>query len=283
MKQVCLVVTDLDGTFLNSKKEITPANRKAVKRLKDHGILFGIISGRPVESGVILNQSDWNLGKDLSVLGGMNGATILDLRTGEKDGMGMIDGYKVLEVISHYRDIPGLHFEVMIGNVQYVEWVTEETQAIAKLFGEEEKIVNYDEFLKERRVNKLIIRSKPEQQPEIIERSKTFHVEGLKCFPTSDVLFEYVHPDVNKGIGLQQICEHYGISLENVVAFGDQANDIEMLSLAGTGVAVKNATPAVKAISDVVLEYTNDEDAIAHYINEVILKDVDYQLEGDYE
>lgn len=44
-----------------------------------------------------------------------------------------------------------------------------------------------------------------------------------------------------------------------------------MLMTAGTGVAMKNALPGVKAICDVVSEYTNDEDAIAHYINEVIL------------
>ena len=44
-----------------------------------------------------------------------------------------------------------------------------------------------------------------------------------------------------------------------------------MLMVSGTGVAMKNALPSVKAISDVVSDYTNDEDALAHYIDEVIL------------
>ena len=49
MKPVTLVATDLDGTFLNSQKKVTDLNREAISKLKNHGILFGIASGRPVE------------------------------------------------------------------------------------------------------------------------------------------------------------------------------------------------------------------------------------------
>ena len=69
------------------------------------------------------------------------------------------------------------------------------------------------------------------------------------------------------------------MNLQNVVEFGDENNDIQMLMTAGTGVAMKNALPGVKAICDVVSEYTNDEDAIAHYINEVILPDQQDKVE----
>lgn len=279
MKPVTLVVSDLDGTLLNDKKEVSPANREAIQKLKEHGILFCVISGRPVESGVLLNEKDWKLGESLSALAGMNGGVILDLRTQDKDQFGMLDGFKIWDVIQHFKDMPDLHFEVMIGNTQYVEYTTPETLAVAALYGEEEVVVDLEEFLKTHRVNKLIIRSKPEDQPAVIARSKTFKPDGLVCFPTSDILFEYVHPDINKGFGLQRLCEHYGISLDHVVAFGDESNDIEMLSLAGTGVAMKNATAPVKAVADVVSEYTNNEDALAHYINEVILPNAEGRLE----
>ena len=48
MEPVTLIATDLDGTFLNSKKQVSDLNREAVSKLKNHGILFGIASGRPV-------------------------------------------------------------------------------------------------------------------------------------------------------------------------------------------------------------------------------------------
>ena len=50
MEPVTLIATDLDGTFLNSKKQVSDLNREAVSKLKNHGILFGIASGRPVET-----------------------------------------------------------------------------------------------------------------------------------------------------------------------------------------------------------------------------------------
>ena len=50
MKPITLIATDLDGTFLNSKKKVTSLNKEAVSKLKQYGILFGIASGRPVET-----------------------------------------------------------------------------------------------------------------------------------------------------------------------------------------------------------------------------------------
>ena len=50
MEPITLIATDLDGTFLNSKKKVSDLNREAISKLKNHGILFGIASGRPVET-----------------------------------------------------------------------------------------------------------------------------------------------------------------------------------------------------------------------------------------
>lgn len=88
-------------------------------------------------------------------------------------------------------------------------------------------------------------------------------------------------PDINKGFGLQKACDHFGLNLDNVAAFGDENNDLEMLMIAGQSVAMQNALPSVKAIARTVSDYTNDEDAIAHYINEVILPAQPDQVEKD--
>lgn len=271
-KPVALVVSDLDGTLLDSSKKVSEANRKAIQSLKDHGILFGVITGRPVESCEVLNEKEWHLGNSLSVLSGVNGGVIYDCRTKEKEQFGLIDGWSLWQVMEHFRDLPDLHFEIMVGSTMYVEFSTPATEAIARQFAQQQVVVDdMEEFLKTHQVDKLIIRSKPEDQKAVMERAKTFHPEQLVCFPTSDVLFEYCHPGINKGFGLKKVCEHYGISPENAVAFGDEGNDLEMLQEAGVGVAMKNATAPVKAAADVVSDYTNNEDALAHYINEVII------------
>lgn len=267
---VTLVATDLDGTLLNSEKKVTEKTKEAIRRLKEHGILFGVVSGRPVESGMILCKG-WGLEDSISFLIGMNGGVLYDTRRKEKETYSVLPGHLIWKVIEHYREMPDLHFEVMVGNKRYVEYSTPETLANAELYGEQEIIVDLKEFLSDKNVNKLIIRSKPEDQPKVVEIAKTIDLPGVKGMTTSDVLFEFVDPDINKGFGVQKVCDHFGLNLDNIVAFGDEANDMEMLMIAGTGVAMQNAIPSVKAIADVVSDYTNDEDALAHYINEVIL------------
>lgn len=190
-----------------------------------------------------------------------------------------LDGDKILEIISHYKDMPQLHFEVMNGNDRFVEWSTPETLENAMLYGENEKIVNFNTFLKGRKFNKLIIRSLPEEQAAVAEIGKKLNDEHITSFPTSDILYEFVDPAINKGYGLQNACKHFGLKLENVVAFGDEANDVEMLMLAGQGNAMKNATMPAKSAANTVLDYTNDEDALAHYINEVIIPNAEGRIE----
>lgn len=273
-----LIITDLDGTLLSTDKKVGEKTRQAIRELKNRGILFGIASGRPVESGEILCH-EWGLDDSISFLVGMNGGAMLDRRTGQKEEYAHVDGDVILEIINHFKVLPDLHFEVMVGNDRYVEWSTPETLENAKIFGENEIIVNFDEFLPGRKVNKLVIRSKEEDQPKVIERAKSYSNPTVASFPTSEILYEYVDPAINKGYGLAKVIEHYGLSPENIIAFGDQANDIEMLKEAGLGVAMKNASAVAKEAADVILDYTNDEDGIGHYILETVLQDNPDRLE----
>ena len=80
-------------------------------------------------------------------------------------------------------------------------------------------------------------------------------------------------PRINKGYGIEKVAKHFGVKLENCVAFGDEQNDKEMLEKVGMGVCVKNGSQDVKDVSSYVSPYTNDESAIAHFIEENILKE----------
>lgn len=65
---------------------------------------------------------------------------------------------------------------------------------------------------------------------------------------------EFLRGDVNKGAGLLKICKSLGVTMEEVVAFGDGDNDKEMLAYAGLGCAVKNARPVAQSTANLVLE-----------------------------
>ena len=75
-----------------------------------------------------------------------------------------------------------------------------------------------------------------------------------------------LHPHGDKAHALKKLEEIEGIEAKEVTVFGDSLNDIGMFEWAGVAVAVKNALPEVKERAHIVLERTNDEDAIAHYL-----------------
>lgn len=68
---------------------------------------------------------------------------------------------------------------------------------------------------------------------------------------------------VDKGIAVKQVCDYYGVGLEDAIAFGDSGNDLPMLKVAGTAVVMGNAAQGVKACADIVCESCAD-DGIAH-------------------
>ena len=81
--------------------------------------------------------------------------------------------------------------------------------------------------------------------------------------PTWAPYIEFLNPAANKGVALMELCSTLGLDLEEVVAFGDDLNDLEMLAFVGEGVAVANAKEEAKQAARRVSEWTNNEDAIA--------------------
>lgn len=271
MNTVTLVATDLDGTFLNSKKQVSELNRKAISELKHKGILFGIASGRPVET-VHAMLKDWQIEDSVSFIMGMNGGVIFDIRRRTKEQFHLIDGNVVRDIINFYKDMDVI-FHVLDGDIRYTSKSTPETLAHAKLFGETEIEINLDEFLKNRAVNKLIIYCDPTYMPKVVERSKQFKRTDCIGFNTANNLFEYCDPAINKGYGIKKLCKHFGTQLENCVAFGDEANDKQMLEIVGMGVCMKNGCEESKAVSNFVTDRTNDEDALGHFLFDYVLKE----------
>jgi len=91
----------------------------------------------------------------------------------------------------------------------------------------------------------------------VVEKAKQkFTADEFNIFIGSpDPYFiEFLRPDVSKGSGLVKLCAYLNVDIQQVVAFGDGNNDQEMLTFAGIGVAMKNATPTAKAAANVVLE-----------------------------
>ena len=276
---VTMIATDLDGTLLDSHKQVSEETRKVLRELKNRGILFGIASGRPVESGQILVH-DWGLENDISFLIGMNGGALYDMRTKAKHKYYPLSGDKILEIMEHFKDMDVI-FQCMLGNDRFVSKSTEKTRAHAKLFCEHEHEVDLQQFLPGREIDTLILFLDPELMPAVRQRATTFSDPAYTSMQTADNLYEYMDPRINKGFGIEKACKHYGITPDHVVAFGDAENDEAMIETVGLGVAMANASDELKKIADVVLKETNDQDGLAHFVENVVLPANTDRLEHD--
>jgi Cof subfamily protein (haloacid dehalogenase superfamily) len=78
-----------------------------------------------------------------------------------------------------------------------------------------------------------------------------------------------LHPEGDKAHALQKVADYMGRNTADMTVFGDSVNDIGMFKLAGTSVAVSNALDEVKAVADVILPHSNDEDGVAKYLSQI--------------
>ena len=80
---------------------------------------------------------------------------------------------------------------------------------------------------------------------------------------------EVMAEGVNKGAALNFLTKYLGVDLSEVLAFGDQENDLEMLKLSGKSIAMENAAPAVQKVAD-TLTKSNDESGVAYLLNDYL-------------
>jgi len=87
-----------------------------------------------------------------------------------------------------------------------------------------------------------------------------------------DWFLEILHPDVNKGYGLRNMCRKMDIPMKDVIAIGDGTNDIEFLQMSGLGIAMNNAHQSLKKVASYTMEWTNDEHGVMKTLQALQLK-----------
>jgi len=95
--------------------------------------------------------------------------------------------------------------------------------------------------------------------------------EDMNAEYSSRFSLEYTSTKASKGLGIEFICQQFGLTMDYAIAAGDGENDISMIQMAGLGVAMKNALDSVKAVADTITERTCMEDGVSEIINRYLL------------
>jgi Cof subfamily protein (haloacid dehalogenase superfamily) len=263
-----LLVSDVDGTLVDKEKKVAPATVDAVARLKAAGIGFTIISARPRSGMMPIAEL---LGID-EPMGAFNGGIVFK-RDGSVIEHHMVDADVARGAMAIIGDAP-VDTWIFADDIWYASTdqgghVGSERKASAQdpvviddfeaLLAKADKItfVSDDESLL--RDLHAKVAAKFGEQATIVQ-SQTYY---LDITPLAG----------NKGTGIGELAEAFGVSLSQTAAIGDQANDIAMLKRAGLAIAMGNASADVRAVVHQVTS-ANDADGVANAIDRFILTGV---------
>ena len=244
-----LVAVDMDGTLLHDDKSISDYTLDVLRRIVKKGVILVPASGRPIGGmkEAVLNNVD---GIQYAICS--NGAMLMDVpeeksicETGIPTDKGTFraEGWEKTGLSEKY---PYIRFSE--GNVK-------DLGAFLRTSGV--KVMKMGAFvLKDGLAQELLEKGSP--------------IPGIVFLRTGDGIIELNSVDASKGNALCTLCKKLGISMENVLAIGDNENDISMLQAAGISVAMENAEDDVKQAAKFVAGH-NEEDGAAHFLEEWVL------------
>lgn len=276
MIRIKMVGFDLDGTLLTSDKRITKRTKEAVERAVRQGAVALPATGRPL-SGIP---------KEVLELPGIryaltaNGARIVDVAEGKilhEELVSYETGGKVLDIFLKYDAIVEVyydgqgyadgeklaHIERYLPGSPMAKYVTDTRKPVADVRA------FYDGQRRPTDKVQAVFATLDDRETAIeeIKSALSGEVEITGALLNN---IEVNARGVNKGKGLLMLGELLGIKREEIMACGDGANDLEMLKMAGLGVAMENALDDVKEAGD-VLTASNDEDGVAKAIEKYVL------------
>ena len=266
MKNLKMIVTDIDSTLCNTAKEVMPVTRKVLNDLHARGVLFGIASGRPIGDHMRARPKQWNLDFYPDFIIGMNGGQLSDTATGTYQEFYQLPAEVLREIVDMMEPMPAVPC-LYVGEDYFA------LEASPRLVASSKKNKNQlivakdkDDLCKEASANIMFRLHQPEDMEKIEAWVNEHPSDKYIGYKTQSVIVEFNDPRVNKGVAVKKYCEDFGIDLDEVISFGDTSNDNEMLKTTGHSVCMLNGTDDTKACAKVISDYTCDEDGMGRYL-----------------
>ncbi|MFD1163273.1 HAD family hydrolase [Hwangdonia seohaensis] len=262
LSKVKLVVTDMDGTLLNSKHQVSPEFFKLFNKMTDHGVLFVAASGRPHYS---ITQKLNGIKNDIIIVSENGG---LVSKRDETLLSTPIKTDKLSEITALIDSLENAH-PVFCGKTK--AFITKNSTALSDVLTEYypsfQIIENIDEINED--IYKVSLYHEENSEKHIYPHVK--HLEAHFKVKTSARHWVDISDNLaNKGHAIKLLQDSYQISAEETMVFGDYHNDIEMLKQGYFSYAMKNAHEVVKQTARFETK-TNDEFGVEHILQKLII------------
>lgn len=270
MTDIQLIAVDLDGTLLNESNEMTERVEKALKAAMEKGVKVVIATGKTYTSAIGLID---RLGLQTS------GIFAQGLSIHKADGT--VSYQKTLapdvarQVITFAEDRGFALIAYSGGTKILVRGEHPRAADLAKRYGEPapEVVGPLQNILDNTPINKLIaVKTGEPKRVKALRWQLDRQLDGKARLVQAMIpdMLEILPPHSSKGSALKSLLKEMGITAEKVLAIGDGENDIEMIELAGIGVAMGNADEKLKAVADHVVA-SNEADGVAEAVERFVI------------
>lgn len=270
-----IIALDLDGTLLNSEKIVSQRNYAALQEAAKQGNWIVPATGRALRA----IPSQVLAFPFVRYVISINGANVADIRQQKTLLCAEIPQKRALELIEF-----ATRYDAMYDCYwQNTGWVERDFLERVRYFNEDEEVVQLIQKTRAPVENLLdFIQSKAEtiQKVQLCFRDmaeRSIAAEAIaEAFPDIAVTSSFRNnlelnwKNANKGNALCFLAEHLQIPVADTIAFGDSSNDLAMLSVAGTSVAMGNAAPEMQVACDYVTR-SNEDDGVAVFLEQHLL------------
>lgn len=281
MKNIKVIILDVDGTLTNSKKVITEETKNTLIEAQNKGAILVLASWRPT-SWLIDFAKELKMYGNNGLLVSFNGSKVVDCQTEEvlfNETMTVEQGKEVLEHMKNFKVKPMIDKDdyLFVNNVYdcYVEFKGEPFNVIQyESRGGKFKLCEKDDLalFADYPLNKILTTGDPEYLKENYKEMMEPFKNSLNCMFTAPFYFEFTAQGIDKAKALDTVLTARGYSKDEMIAFGDGHNDASMVEYAGLGIAMSNAVEDLKSIANEIT-LSNEEDGIAHtlkkYMNNI--------------
>lgn len=262
MKDIKLIAFDLDGTMLNDKKELTEENRQVLLAAAEKGIHIVPATGR-------LPKALPTCFRDLPIRYGIfiNGAEVTDLQTGDSLGQSLIPWEQAIEVYE-YAEQFDIIYDCYMDNKAYMSRAFRtripefalNAHYLKMMWELRTTVPELKTYLAQRKegVQKLQFYFRKDQYDLREELLANWKIPGIEVSTSVPNNLELNNAAGTKGHALKMLADYLGIPMEQTMAFGDDSNDISLLSMAGLSVAMEKHNPCLEGIADYITGSCND-------------------------
>lgn len=264
-----IIILDIDGTLVNSKKEITPKTKEALIDIQEKGHIVALASGRPYP-GMVKYISELKLDYYGGYALAFNGGKVIDCSTKEV----------VFEKCIDKSYLPRIYDYALKNNLGMVTYRDDEVITGTNIddYMAYEARLNYmpltklDNFVYavDFDMPKCLLTANPEQAEKYELELKDILAPDLNVFRSEAYFIEVTRKGVDKAESIDNLLRIIGMKQEQSICCGDGFNDLTMVQYGGIGVAMDNAQQIVKDNADYITA-SCDDDGIVEVINKFVL------------